>query len=106
MGCDIQKLCGLPKVIFIECFHLLYVCEQEFGRSASLTNEQYMSYRSHQTIINKSSVDHTAIHYAYATCFTAEKKMEIRDCGMGLLLIFLDYKVNSFLCISLNMKTH
>lgn len=38
-----------------------------------------------------------AIHYAYGTCLTAEKK-EIRDCAMGLLLVFLDYKAN-FLCL-------
>lgn len=31
----------------------------------------------------KSSVDHIAIHHAYATCFTEGKKKVIKNSGMG-----------------------
>lgn len=41
------------------------------------------------------------MHMVY---ISLQKKMEFRDCDMGWLLIFLDYKANSLICVSLNIK--
>lgn len=59
-------------------------------------------YRSHQTTIDKSSVDHVAIHYAYATCFTGEEKI-LKTLLWVKFLYFYIMKPNSFICISLNL---